>query len=147
MDPLPAWLVTLEAAKQDPALDRGARGARKLVVTEIRSECEMIAQSAVWEPPERAGKCSVQRLANAEIAIFNQDAPQDRHWHEHATEIYCVIEGRMRLEAEGQDYLLTAGDMIVVGPGASHQVLPDSTLFLCRVIWIGRTGCYDKHVV
>ncbi|MFA7004358.1 MAG: hypothetical protein WC429_10000 [Verrucomicrobiia bacterium] len=41
----PALLVTLEAAKQDPALQ--TRGDRKILVTEIRPDNEQEAEAVV----------------------------------------------------------------------------------------------------
>ncbi len=102
----PALLVRLEAVKQDPALRPGKRGARKILVTKLYSEKEFEAVEVAWNPPADAGRCPVQVTENIEVAIFTQNAAQDRHFHKIGTEMYMVLEGEMRIEVEGKGYLL-----------------------------------------
>ena len=59
--------------------------------------------------------------------------------------MYMVLEGGMTIEVEGKDYMLLAGDMIVVNPGAVHQVKPEGTKFLCRVVTPNCVGSSDKY--
>lgn len=138
-------LVRLEAVKRDAALARGGRGARKLLVTELYAAAESEAAEVEWGPPAGSGKCPVQVTSNVEVAVFTQDASQERHFHRAATEIYTVLEGEMRIEVEGVDYRLRAGDMIVVNPGAAHEVKPRGTEFLCRVVTANCGGRADKY--
>ena len=83
---------------------------------------------------------------NIEVAIFTQNVVQDRHFHKIGTEIYTVLEGEMRIEVEEKDYVLLAGDMIVVNPGAVHEVKPEGTNFLCRVVTSNCIGSSDKYL-
>jgi mannose-6-phosphate isomerase-like protein (cupin superfamily) len=99
-------------------------------------------------------KCPVQKISNykdettgIEIAVFNQFARQDRHYHNIGTEIYMVMEGHMIIEVKGVSYRIEAGDMIVVNPLAVHEVKPSGTEFLCRVVTVNCKGDKDKYVV
>jgi mannose-6-phosphate isomerase-like protein (cupin superfamily) len=141
----PALLVTLESAKADPALRRRGRGARKILVTEAYPG-EQEAAESIWRPPGGPGKCLVQVMRDTEVASFTERAPQDRHYHKIATEIYIVLEGSMTIEVEGDDYNLGAGDMIVVNPGAAHQVKPGRSKFICRVVAVNCGGPADKYL-
>jgi quercetin dioxygenase-like cupin family protein len=143
----PAFLVTKDAVERDPALRPGARGARKLLVTEIHPAREEEATAVRWEPPAASTRCPVQVTADLELAVFTQAAAQDRHYHRRGTELYLVLEGEMVIEVEGEDYRLAAGDMIVVNPGSVHQVKPAGTAFLCRVITANCGGRSDKYTV
>jgi mannose-6-phosphate isomerase-like protein (cupin superfamily) len=142
----PALLVTLKDAKSDPALLPGGRGARKIVVTEIYSSKEKVADQIIWKPPGEMDKSPVQVMKDTEVAVFTNRASQDRHYHKIGTEIYMVLEGRMIIEVEGTDYSLAAGDMIVVNPRAVHQVRPEKTEFVCRVITANCGGASDKYL-
>ena len=141
-----ALVVRLEAVKRDAALRAGGRGARKILVTEIYPARECEAADVDWTPPEDdVGLCPVQVTGDTEIAVFTQAATQDRHYHRTGTEIYMVLEGTMIIEVEGEDYTLSAGDMIVVNPGAIHEVKPEGTEFLCRVVTVNCGGAADKY--
>ncbi len=146
MKQLPALLVKLEAVKRDPVLGTGKRGARKFLVTELYPEKESEAAVTEWNPPAGAEKCPVQVTENIEVAIFTQNASQDRHFHKIGTELYMVLEGEMRIEVEEKGYTLLAGDMIVVNPGAVHEVKPEGTNFLCRVVTANCIGSSDKYL-
>lgn len=141
----PALFVTLEAVKRDGALQPGGRGARKILVTEIYTSKETEASEVLWNPPADAGKCPVRVTNDTEVAVFTHAASQDRHYHERGTEMYMVLEGRMVIEVEGVDHTLSAGDMIVVNPGAIHAVKPEGTEFLCRVVTVNCGGASDKY--
>ena|SRR5215471_16934260 len=143
---IPALLVTNDAVQNDHALRPGARGARKLLVTTIFPTKEQEASDVRWSPPVGNAKCSVQSMHDTELAVFNQFAKQDRHFHKAGTKIYMVIQGRMVIEVDGQDYDLSAGDMIVVNPGAVHAVKPEGTEFLCRVVTVNCGGQADRFV-
>ncbi|HEX5731611.1 MAG TPA: cupin domain-containing protein [Blastocatellia bacterium] len=139
-----ALVIRLDAVKKDAALDPEGRGARKLLVTELYSETEQEATEVLWSPPEGAQRCPVQVTADTELAVFTEQAAQDRHYHREATEIYMVVEGEMTIEVEGRQYALRAGDMIVVNPGAAHEVKRGKEKFLCRVITVNCKGMADK---
>ncbi|HJQ71317.1 MAG TPA: cupin domain-containing protein [Blastocatellia bacterium] len=141
-----ALVVTLDAVKKDAALKPGGRGARKLLVTELYPETEREATEVLWTPPAAGERCPVQVSENAESAVFTERASQDRHYHREATEIYLVVEGDMTIEVEGTDYRLAAGDMILVNPGAAHEVKPGEDRFICRVIAVNSGGPADKFL-
>ena len=141
-----ALVVTLDALKEDAALKPDGRGARKLLVTELYSETEQVATEVSWSPPRGAERCAVQVTADTEMAVFTELARQDRHYHREATEIYMVVEGRMTIEVEGREYALNAGDMIVVNPGAVHEVKRGNEKFICRVIAVNSKGSADKFL-
>ncbi|MEI7456949.1 MAG: cupin domain-containing protein [Nitrosomonadales bacterium] len=139
-----ALLISLAASKQDPALQSGQRGARKILVTELYPKNETEAADVIWQPG--SDLCPVQVTPDIEVAIFTQHAAQDRHYHKLGTEFYSVIEGRMVIEIEDHPYTLTAGDMIVVHPGTVHQVKPEGCEFICRVISANCGGISDKYI-
>jgi mannose-6-phosphate isomerase-like protein (cupin superfamily) len=121
----PALFVALEAVNRDPVLQSGNRGARKILVTEVFSATEEKALQDVWESTTATGKCSVVETNDTEIAVFNQNASQDKHYHKIGTEIYMVLEGRMIIDVAGKLYSLLPGDMIVVNPMSVHEVKPE----------------------
>lgn len=141
-----AFLVKHSDLARDPALATGARGARKLVVTDLFEAKEFKAADVLWEPPAVGEKCPVHVMADSEVAVFNHRAVQDRHYHKVGTEIYAVLQGRMVIDVDGTDYSLAAGDMIVVTPRAVHEVKPDASEFLARVITLNCGGAKDKFV-
>lgn len=143
---LPALVVKLEAVRRDAALGQGGRGARKILVTEIYPALEAEAAETAWEPPRAGEKCPVQVAPSLEIAVFNQDARQDRHYHKLGTEIYEVLEGLMVIEVEGSLHSLSPGDIIVVNPGSAHEVRPGGCEFLCRVVTASSGGASDKYM-
>lgn len=157
-----ALLISKVEVQTDPALQSGARGARKVIVTDLYAAREQEATEVVWKPPISPTKCSVQVTPRAELAVFNQHAAQDRHYHKEGTEIYTVLDGTMAIEVTGQDYVLQAGDSIVVNRYAVHEVKPASTEFLCQVITLNcgarrtsiltvreesRTGRFERNVL
>ncbi|MBF0287846.1 MAG: cupin domain-containing protein [SAR324 cluster bacterium] len=143
----PSLFIPIHSIKSDPALQPGDRGERKLLVTELYTTTEKQAEDIVWHPPATHKKCSVQVMGDTEIAVFNQHASQDRHYHKQGTEIYEVIEGIMKIFVEGDEYVLDPGDMMVVNPGAVHEVKPENTLFICRVVTVNCKGAQDKYIV
>jgi quercetin dioxygenase-like cupin family protein len=50
----------------------------------------------------------------------------------------------MTIEVDDKDYLLGPGDMIVVNPGAPHEVKRDGSSFLCRVVTLNCRGASDR---
>lgn len=145
MKQLPALLIRLASVNRDAALQADNRGARKILVTELYSAKEYEAEQVEWTPPAASEKCPVQVTQNIEVAVFTHQAPQDRHLHTLGTEMYMVLAGEMHIEVEGQGYVLHAGDMLVVNPGAAHEVKPEGTKFLCRVVTANCGGSADKY--
>ena len=147
MERLPALIVPLDAVKNDGALREGGRGARKIVVTARIPATETEACEVIWTPPSGHDPCAVQLMKDTEVAYFTQAAPQDSHLHKLATEMYMVIEGEMVIEVEGSPYRLMPGDMMIVNPGTVHEVRPEGTEFLCRVVTTNCGGPADKYRV
>lgn len=141
----PALLVKLDSLKRDVSFAPGNRGARKILVTELYPAAEYETRQVEWTPPAVSEKCPVQVTPNIEVAVFTQQAPQDRHLHKLGTEMYMVLEGEMKIEVEGQEYVLHAGDMLVVNPGAAHEVKQEGTEFLCRVVTANCRGSADRY--
>jgi mannose-6-phosphate isomerase-like protein (cupin superfamily) len=56
-----------------------------------------------------------------------------RHYHARAEEIYTVLEGDARLEVGGEEAEVSAGDSILIPPGAWHRITagPAGVRFLC----------------
>jgi mannose-6-phosphate isomerase-like protein (cupin superfamily) len=142
---IPALLVTLDSVRKDPALQPGGRGDRKIVVTTLYPETEVNAVTLCWSAGSESSKTPVQVMADLEVAVFNHHARQTRHWHNRGTEIYMVLEGEMFIWVQGEEHVLRTGDMIVVSPGAEHEVLSKRTEFLCRVVSVHCSGKVDKH--
>lgn len=147
MSTLSALLVKLSALKDDLALKPQARGARKLLVTELFSSKENLAQEPIWQAPKNNEKCQVLLTKDFEMSVFNQDSTQDRHYHKFATEIYLVIEGTMLIEVENQDYSLSLGDSIIINPRTIHLVKSNQQDFLCYVFAFNCQGLTDKYIV
>jgi len=141
---LPVYHQTGNGA--DPALEPGARGARKHVVTSLFDKKEEEATRAAWLPPAESEKCPVIVAPAWEMASFTETTAQDRHYHRRGTEIYSVLSGTMSVDVEGELFSLYEGDMLVVNPGAVHVVLREGC-FLARVITVDCGGTDDKFVV
>lgn len=144
---IPSFFIPIQSIKSDAALRPGNRGERKLLVTELYETTEKIAEDLVWQPPAVQEKCSVQIMDKTEVAVFNQHASQDRHYHKIGTEMYEILEGTMTIHVGEHDYSLQAGDMIVVNPGTVHEVKPEGTQFICRVVTVNCQGTRDKYIV
>lgn len=138
----PALLITLEAAKQDPALQ--TRGDRKVLVTDILPDSEQEAPAIVWRAPSPQSKCPVVTMRDTELAFFTERAKQTRHCHKIGTEIYTLLEGGMTIEVAGELYTLAPGDTLVVKPGAWHEVKRNSK-FHCQVVTVNCAGIKDRH--
>jgi quercetin dioxygenase-like cupin family protein len=71
-----------------------------------------------------------QSLAEATLA---PGQGTQRHYHRLAEEIYLVVEGGGRMELDGEVADVTAGDAILIPPGAWHELVagPDGTCLLC----------------
>jgi mannose-6-phosphate isomerase-like protein (cupin superfamily) len=137
----PALFVSLSTVRQDPALT--TRGDRKILVTELYPGSEGVATAVHWRAPGASGICPVLLTRDTELALFNQTAKQTRHCHQRGTEIYDLLQGTMTIEVEGIDYTLRPGDMIIVNPGAFHQIRRQGE-FLCRVITVNCGGISDR---
>jgi len=139
--------IQLSQVRQDPALASGKRGVRKLIVTEIFRDKELEATSDIWSSPAPGKECPVLRMSDTEMAVFNEGAEQDRHYHKEGTEMYESVVGEVILEVEGKIYRLSQGDVIVVHPFSVHEIKKNEGKFLCRVITLNCGGEKDKYRV
>ena len=146
MPDVAALLISKNAVKCDAALKPGARGARKILVTEIIASTERPSAAVEWLSPLPDEKCPVLMMTDTEVAVFNQYAVQDRHYHKKGTELYMVMEGTMVIDVENVSYTLEQGDMLVVNPYAVHKVKAEKSRFLSRVVTIRCGGAADKYL-
>jgi len=137
--------VRMSQIKKDPALQPDARGARKLAVTRLYDRSEIPAGDPCWAPPGAEQPCPVLQLPATEVAVFNQNADQQRHYHARATEIYVVIEGAMTIEVDGVIHRMQAGDAVVVGPGVAHKIKKQGLKYTAYVIGSNCGGPGDKY--
>jgi mannose-6-phosphate isomerase-like protein (cupin superfamily) len=75
----------------------------------------------------------IRNQSLAEATLEPGQATQ-RHYHAEAEEIYYVVEGRGEMEVDGARRQLTAGDAVLLPPGAWHQLRADASgrlRFLC----------------
>jgi quercetin dioxygenase-like cupin family protein len=74
----------------------------------------------------------VRNQSLAEATLEPGQATQ-RHYHGEAEEIYYVVEGAGEIELDGERRRLTAGDAVLIPPGARHQIQAEDTglRFLC----------------
>jgi quercetin dioxygenase-like cupin family protein len=63
---------------------------------------------------------AVQSLAEATL---EPGQSTERHYHRRAEEIYLIVDGAGRLEVDGDEREVTAGDAILIPPGAWHRLL------------------------
>ena len=138
----PVLLLTLEATKQDPALQ--TRGDRKVLVTALRPDSEQEAAVVFWHAPTPPAQCPVVTTRDTEFAIFSERAKQTRHYHKLGTEIYTLLEGRMTMEVDGTLYTLSSGDTLVVKPDVWHEVKREGR-FHCQVVTVNCAGVNDRY--
>jgi mannose-6-phosphate isomerase-like protein (cupin superfamily) len=70
-----------------------------------------------------------QSLAEASLAVGQATT---RHYHAASEEIYFVLEGRGRMELDGEVRDVGPGDAVLIPPGAWHQITAEEPLrFLC----------------
>jgi quercetin dioxygenase-like cupin family protein len=71
-----------------------------------------------------------QSLAEATLASGQST---ERHYHRLSEEIYLIVEGGGRLEVDGDERDVEAGDAILIPPGAWHQLVAgaEGTRLLC----------------
>jgi quercetin dioxygenase-like cupin family protein len=65
------------------------------------------------------------------MAIEEQMPPhvaEKRHHHQHARQIFYVLEGTFTMELNGTVHELAPGDSIEIAPGSKHQARDDSDL-------------------
>ena len=68
----------------------------------------------------------------AEASLAPSQATQ-RHFHRLSEEIYLLLDGSGRMELDGEEREVEAGDAILIPPGTRHAITagPDGARFLC----------------
>jgi mannose-6-phosphate isomerase-like protein (cupin superfamily) len=71
-----------------------------------------------------------QSLAEATLA---PGQATERHYHARSEELYSFLEGGGRLEIDGEEREVAAGDTVLIPPGARHTITagPAGARFLC----------------
>ena len=75
----------------------------------------------------------VERQSLAEASLPPGGATQ-RHYHKVSEEFYFLLEGRGRMEIDGEEREVAPGDAILIPAGAWHQIRADGAeglRFLC----------------
>lgn len=72
----------------------------------------------------------VQSLAEATLA---PGQGTQRHYHRLSEEIYLVLEGAGTMELDGEPGPVSAGDAVLIPPGAWHELVagPEGIRLLC----------------
>jgi mannose-6-phosphate isomerase-like protein (cupin superfamily) len=60
---------------------------------------------------------------------------QGRHVHTGDSEVFILLEGKARMEIDGQPHKLAVGDVIVCEPGEDHHLVSDEHE-PCVIIWL-----------
>ena len=76
---------------------------------------------------------AAQSLAEASLEA---GSATQRHYHAESEEIYLVLEGDGQLEVDGEHRQVTAGDAILIPPGAWHGLTAgkDGVRILCSCV-------------
>jgi mannose-6-phosphate isomerase-like protein (cupin superfamily) len=82
---------------------------------------------------------SILDLSNAPVkeqslaeATVQEGRATQRHYHKLSEEFYFILEGRGRIEIDGETRKVAEGDAILIPAGAWHTITSDSRLrFLC----------------
>jgi mannose-6-phosphate isomerase-like protein (cupin superfamily) len=66
-------------------------------------------------------------------ALLEPGQATERHYHVQTEEIYSILEGGGRMEVDGVERDVGAGDTILIPPAAWHQLTggPEGARFLC----------------
>lgn len=77
------------------------------------------------------GNAPVKNQSLAEATLPSGQAT-DRHYHKVSEELYYLLEGRARMEIDGEVREVVSGDAILIPAGAWHQIKAiESLKFLC----------------
>jgi mannose-6-phosphate isomerase-like protein (cupin superfamily) len=73
---------------------------------------------------------------DAHIIVLRPGGPSGPyHHHEHAENVYWVLEGKGRLLVEGKEYIVEKDDIVFIPPGTRHSMssFPDEGLRLLEI--------------
>lgn len=71
---------------------------------------------------------------NFSVAMVKIEAghASDRHFHEKGEESYLIMKGEGRINIDGEEKVLTPGDLVKIGAGKVHQIFSSTPLeFYC----------------
>jgi quercetin dioxygenase-like cupin family protein len=60
---------------------------------------------------------------------------QDVHIHPDDCEVFIILQGRARMELNGERHPMTTGDIVIVEPGEDHHLISDEQ-DPCVAIWL-----------
>jgi mannose-6-phosphate isomerase-like protein (cupin superfamily) len=68
------------------------------------------------------GEDTGARRVDVHINVLNVDSgPGPYHFHEHAENVYIVLEGELQVNVEGTQYVLRRDDVAFIPPGLKHS--------------------------
>ena len=71
---------------------------------------------------ELVGEAEGARNVDVHINVLNVDSgPGPYHFHEHAENVYIVLEGTLGVVVEGERHLLQRDDVAFIPPGVRHS--------------------------
>jgi len=79
--------------------------------------------------------CHTPAQSIAEASLAPGQATQ-RHYHARSEKIYLITDGGGVLEVDGESRQVTAGDAVVIPPGAWHELVAgaDGARLLCMCV-------------
>ncbi|MFP8890538.1 cupin domain-containing protein [Natrialbaceae archaeon A-CW2] len=97
---------------------------------------------------DRRTLSAVLDLEHVGLSVYTaepgEQIPQHYHLHETQEEIFCVLDGKMRVETPDEEYTVRENEIFIVKPGNYHRAFngkkSNSTL---RVIAIGAPNVLD----
>jgi quercetin dioxygenase-like cupin family protein len=71
------------------------------------------------------------------VRTHTDDGPGgiDQHIHQQECEVFIILQGKARMEVEGEMHPMTTGDICVVEPGEDHHLISDED-DPCVNIWM-----------
>jgi mannose-6-phosphate isomerase-like protein (cupin superfamily) len=70
------------------------------------------------------------------VRTHTEDGPGGRDWHVHDdAEVFIILQGKARMEIDGESHELTTGDVCVVEPGEDHHLISDEA-DPCVNLWL-----------
>jgi mannose-6-phosphate isomerase-like protein (cupin superfamily) len=87
-------------------------------------------------------------LPNADVTIIEERMPPGtfelRHFHEKARQFFFVLSGELRMEMEGQVYVIVSGSGLEVPPGSTHQARNESDFEVRFLVTSNPTSYGDR---
>jgi mannose-6-phosphate isomerase-like protein (cupin superfamily) len=138
--------------KQMPTGNRG----RKFLVNKIyeNKECRIKAGLDSIYPDFVVWKVDYQRKnpvfetgdGGIEVTTFTEKTEQDKHKHLIATEMYTVLEGKMKIKINEKEIEVSEKDEVIILPGTVQEILPEGCKFVTRGRSVNCYGDSDKYI-